>query len=206
MNTPKNRWNSWRLVYAVGALVAVTAAVAVAAGATLGNGDTEDIGYAKAVELTHEEGLGHEGAEEASEHGAGHHDAPVTDEHEADTDGLLEITLEAVEGRPWRFEPSVVEVPVGHRVKLTLVNDGRVEHDVEIDGVPAEDIEVVGGVEYHERLGGGHHLEDVVAAHAEPGTATTVIFTPSEVGEYDLACTIPGHKEAGMVGKLVVTP
>ena len=72
-------------------------------------------------------------------------------------------------------------------------------------GVPTEDIEVVGAAERHERLGGGHHLEGVVAAHAEPGTTATVFFTATEVGEYNFACTIPGHKEAGMVDKLLVT-
>ena len=94
---------------------------------------------------------------------------------------------------------------MGHRVKLTLVNDGRVEHDVEVAGVPTEDIEVVGAAERHERLGGGHHDDGVIAAHAEPGTTATVLFTPTEVGVFEFACTIPGHKEAGMVGKLVVT-
>ena len=206
MNTPKRRGKFRKVVYAAVVLVAVTAVVTAAAYPTVRNGGTEEVGHAEAVELTHEEGLGHEGIEEVREHGAGHHDAAVMDEHEADAGGMLEITLEAVEGRPWRFEPSVVEVPVGHPVKLTLVNDGRVEHDVEIDRVPAEEIEVAGGVEHRERLGGGHHNEGVVAAHAEPGTTATVIFTPTEVGEYELACTIPGHKEAGMVGKLVVTP
>ena len=90
-------------------------------------------------------------------------------------------------------------------MKFTLVNDGLVEHDVEFVGVPTEDIEVLGSAEGHERLGGGHHDEGVVAAHADPGTTATVIFTASEAGEYDFACTIPGHKEAGMVGRLVVT-
>ena len=91
--------------------------------------------------------------------------------HEEGDEGtdVLEITLEAVEGRPWRFEPAVLELHLGQRVKLTLVNDGRVEHDVQFTGVPADHIELVGG-EDHQRLGGGNHLDGVVAAHAAPGT------------------------------------
>ena len=190
--------------YACVARLAVAAVIAVAACGISSNGNTEDSGHSGAVEVTYETGHGHDPVEEANVHEGGHHDATVRLDHDVEAGALLEITLDAVEGRPWRFEPSVVEVPVGHRVKLTLVNDGLVEHDVEIVGVPANDIEVVGAAEGHERLGGGHHEEDVVAAHAEPGTPATVIFTVTEAGEYEFACTIPGHKEAGMVGKLVV--
>ena len=82
----------------------------------------------------------------------------------------------------------------------------RRQHEAAIAGVPAEDIDILGGAENHERLGGGHHLEGVVAAHAEPGTSTTVLFTPTQTGEYEFECTIPGHREAGMVGKVIVTP
>ena len=78
---------------------------------------------------------------------------------------------------------------------LTLVNDGRAVHDVEVAGVPAEEIEVVSG-ETHAAAGGRQHDEAVVAAHASPGTTATVLFTPTEAGEYEFACTIPGHKEA----------
>ena len=137
------------------------------------------------------------------------HDA---DEHQDDAhldvidfDGPepVEILLAAVEGRPWRFEPSLLEIVVGQPVKLILINDGRAEHDIEVAGLEAEGIQVLGVVTHD----GGHaqHEADVVAAHAMPGTTASVIFTATEPGEYEFICTIPGHKEAGMVGRLIVT-
>lgn len=131
------------------------------------------------------------------EEGAGH-------AHE-DNGDVLEVALNVVEGRTLGFDPSVLEVPAGQRVKLTLVNDGAVEHDLEIAGVPAEDVEASGGANHTENLGGGHHHADAVAAHAEPGESASVVFTPTQPGEYEFACTLPGHKAAGMEGKLVVT-
>ena len=203
MRNLKNRNRKYpRILYAGVALLAIAAVVALAAYGTLWKGEAEDGGHASAVELTHENGHGNEQAEERHGRVDGHHDPAVTHEREAEEDEVFEITLDAEE---WRFTPSAVEVPVGHRVELTLVNEGLIEHDVEVVGLPAEDIEVGGAVERHEGLGGGHHDDDVVAAHAEPGTTATVIFTATEVGEYKFACTIPGHKEAGMVGTLVVT-
>ena len=203
MRNLKNRSRRYlKMLYAGVALLAVAAVIAVAMYGTLWRGDTNNARNAGVVEATHETGHGHELAEEVYPNDGVHHDTAVTAEHEAEAMEIMEITLGAEE---WRFEPTVFEVPVGHRVKLTLVNDGRVEHDVEVAGFPAEDIEVTAGVERHERLGGGHHREDLVAAHAEPGTTATVMFTATKAGEYEFACTIPGHKEAGMVGKLIVT-
>ena len=191
-----------RILYTGVALMTIAAVIAVAVYGMLWKGGADESGHASAVELTDETIHGHELAKETQGHDGGHHDAAVTHERGAAEGRVFEITLDAEE---WLFEPSVLEVPVGHRVELSLVNHGMVEHDVEVVGVPVEGIEVVDAVGRHERLGGGHHDVGVVAAHAEPGTSATVVFTATEVGEYDFACTIPGHKEAGMVGKLVVT-
>ena len=200
MRNLKNRNSKYpRILYTGVALLTIAAVIAVAVYGTLWKGGADDGGDPSAVELTDEPGHGHELAKVTPGRDGGHHDAALTHEREAAEGRVFEITLDAEE---WLFEPAVLEVPVGHRVELSLVNHGMVEHDVEVVGVPVEDIEVVGAVE---RLGGDHHDEGVIATHAEPGTTATVVFTATEVGEYEFACTIPGHKEAGMVGKLVVT-
>ena len=134
---------------------------------------------------------------------------PVTVEHDATTDhhadehdeGLLEITIVANDDRILRFEPDVITVVVGQRVRLTYVNDGRAEHDMEITDLPASDV-VREGDHNEEPL--GHHEYGVVAAHALAGTTVVVLFTPTEVGEYEFHCTVAGHQLAGMVGNLVV--
>jgi uncharacterized cupredoxin-like copper-binding protein len=36
------------------------------------------------------------------------------------------------------------------------------------------------------------------------GQAGTLEFTPTKPGTYEFICTVPGHKEAGMVGALIV--
>ena len=38
------------------------------------------------------------------------------------------------------------------------------------------------------------------------GTTTAVTFTPTKAGTYYFWCNLPGHAQAGMVGKLTVTP
>ena len=197
----EHKLNPARLLVMVG-LLGVVAIIALACS----NGDTDTVAQpsgTEAVEEVHEEGPGHEEAKVAHEHDAHDDEAAALNEHEdvTEEDDVLEIMLEA---KGWRFGPDVLEVLAGKRVKLTLVNAGHVEHDVEVIDLPAEDVEAVGGSN-HDRLDGGRHHEGVVAAHAESGTSATVMFTPTKPGEYEFICTIHGHREAGMVGKLVVT-
>jgi uncharacterized cupredoxin-like copper-binding protein len=40
----------------------------------------------------------------------------------------------------------------------------------------------------------------------EPGQTATKTFTAPAAGTYDIVCDEAGHKEAGMVGKLIVAP
>jgi uncharacterized cupredoxin-like copper-binding protein len=43
-------------------------------------------------------------------------------------------------------------------------------------------------------------------AHVAPGKTGEIIWTFNRAGEFDFGCLIPGHYDAGMVGKVVVKP
>ena len=209
----------------VAALLLVVAMLA----ASCGGGDSVrndvvDDAHESVVLDTHDDGDGHEAEEvavhddedgheaenvavHADEDAQGHEaeEVAVHNDHEGDDGDVIEVKLNVIEGRHWGFDPAVIEVAVGQRIMLTLVNDGKTEHDVEIAGLAAEHIEKMGGMAHDDSMGAGGHDEDVVAAHAAPGTSASVMFTPLEAGEFELACTLPGHKLAGMVGNLTVT-
>ena len=115
---------------------------------------------------------------------------------------LVEVIVNVVEGSRLEFLPSRVEVPMGRRVRLTLDNGGINEHDLIVAGIPAE---VEGQGDVHGGLSGTQHGDSPVAIHTLPGTVVSVVFTPTVPGTYQLICTMPGHKDAGMVGEMVVT-
>jgi uncharacterized cupredoxin-like copper-binding protein len=43
-------------------------------------------------------------------------------------------------------------------------------------------------------------------AHVQPGKTQTIVWNFNRPGEFNYACLIAGHFEAGMLGKVVVNP
>ena len=99
------------------------------------------------------------------------------------------------------YDMNRLEVMAGQRVKLTLHNVGALEHDFSIMEMPHT------GEVMAEEMGDGHEMSMDPEVHVAPpmGSSGSIEFTPSTPGEYEFFCTVEGHKEAGMVGTLVVT-
>lgn len=79
-----------------------------------------------------------------------------------------------------QIDPTL-NLPVGAVVQITLINGDGAEHDI---AVPAF---------------------DALSEHVtKKDAATVIVFRASKAGEFEYFCTLPGHKQAGMVGKIVV--
>jgi nitrite reductase (NO-forming) len=91
-----------------------------------------------------------------------------------DAGGAQEIT---VVGHDIYFEPAEVNAKAG-KVTFVLPNEGAAPHDFSIDEL---DIHV-----------------------AMPPGETQTIEAEIPAGTYEFYCNVPGHKDAGMVGTLVV--
>ncbi|MBF8289591.1 MAG: halocyanin precursor-like protein [Chloroflexi bacterium] len=85
-------------------------------------------------------------------------------------------TLNASE---FAFDPGTLEVAAGAKLTLTLANKGTIEHDFTIDSL-------------------------AIRLHAPVGQSPSVTTDAMAAGAYDFYCSIPGHKEAGMIGTLTV--
>ena len=104
------------------------------------------------------------------------------------------------------FDQNSFEVLVGQPVKITLQNDGVLEHDFSIMEIPHTG-EVMAEEMHDEESDhdmSNMEMDPEVHVAASSGGSHTVEFTPSQAGEYEFVCTVQGHKEAGMVGTLVV--
>ena len=109
------------------------------------------------------------------------------------------------------YDTVEIEATVGQPVRLTLENQGVLEHDFNIVELPLSGevtmTESAGGMAGHDM---GHHdmghmeSEPEVHVAASAGGESTVVFIPDAPGEYEFYCAVAGHREAGMVGKLIV--
>jgi uncharacterized cupredoxin-like copper-binding protein len=100
------------------------------------------------------------------------------------------IRVEMVE---FGFRPSVIRLPAGRPAKLVFANNGQIAHQVEAAFLQRMPATVVGPTLRVEAAG----LEIV---RADPAASMRIEFVPRAVGRYPFACTIEGHKEAGMIG------
>lgn len=107
------------------------------------------------------------------------------------------LTVEV--GDSVNFEPAALSVQAGKPVILTVRNTGNTDHDLVIPYLPATDVKTA------EKGGHGHGPAGAIVGHPKLKGEVTVQFTPTTPGVYDVSCSLPGHRELGMVGTLTVT-
>jgi len=98
-----------------------------------------------------------------------------------------------------RFTPAEVVVERGETVKFVVANSGAVLHEMVL-GTLAE-------LEAHaalmKKFPGMEH-DDPFMAHVAPGKAGEIVWQFTKPGEFHFGCLVPGHFEAGMIGKVIV--
>jgi uncharacterized cupredoxin-like copper-binding protein len=115
--------------------------------------------------------------------------------------GPQEVTLVASD---IAFDQERIEVVAGQPVALNLRNEGVLEHDFSIMDIPADMPADDHAEDEGHDMG---YMEEQPELHtaAMPGASSSFTFTPTAPGEYTYFCSVPGHREAGMGGTLVVT-
>lgn len=89
-----------------------------------------------------------------------------------------------VEATEFAFNPNTFSGTVGQKLTFKINNKGTVDHNFVILNADGS--------------------QELAKTEVKVGTSGTLDFTPTAAGEYQVDCNLPGHKEAGMVGKLVV--
>ena len=100
-----------------------------------------------------------------------------------------------------RYSPSELKIRRGETVKFVVRNNGKLEHEMVMGTMQelkahAEMMKKHPGMEHEEA-----HMVDV-----KPGKTGILVWQFTKAGEFHFGCLEPGHFEAGMVGRVVVTP
>jgi uncharacterized cupredoxin-like copper-binding protein len=98
-----------------------------------------------------------------------------------------------------RFTPDSIVVKHGETVRITLQNKGALLHEFVVGTKPVLEEHAALMVKFPDM----EHDEPYMA-HVPPGQRGSIIWTFNRAGEFDFACLIAGHYQAGMVGKISV--
>lgn len=98
-----------------------------------------------------------------------------------------------------RFTPAVLSIRRGETVRIHVVNKGRLLHEFVL-GTPEE---IKKHWETMKKFPGMEHDEPQMV-HVLRGQQGEVIWQFTQAGEFQFGCLLPGHFEAGMVGKVIV--
>jgi len=98
-----------------------------------------------------------------------------------------------------RFTPAEITIKRGETVKFVIKNRGRIMHEMVLGTLG----ELKEHGELMKKFPGMEHDEPYMA-HVMPGKSGEMGWQFTQAGEFYYACLIPGHFEAGMVGKIIV--
>ena len=109
-------------------------------------------------------------------------------------------TVQVTMSDTMRFAPDALTVRRGETVRLVFRNEGQQLHEFVL-GTKQE-------LEEHAALmvkfPNMEHDEPYMV-HVPAGKTGEIVWTFNRAGEFDFACLIPGHYQAGMVGKISVS-
>jgi uncharacterized cupredoxin-like copper-binding protein len=98
-----------------------------------------------------------------------------------------------------RFTPADVTVKKGETIRFVVRNNGKVLHEMVLGTVE----ELKEHAALMRKSPEMEHAESNMA-HVKPSTSGEIVWQFTKAGEFQFACLIPGHFEAGMVGKVTV--
>ncbi|MCR4524431.1 MULTISPECIES: cupredoxin family protein [Bosea] len=97
------------------------------------------------------------------------------------------------------FIPDRIEVRRGEQVRFQLRNNGELDHEL-VMATLEENLKHA--VEMQKNPDMEH--DDPNAKRLAPKKTGEIVWAFTKPGEFDFSCLIPGHREAGMTGKIIV--
>lgn len=98
-----------------------------------------------------------------------------------------------------RFTPSALSVRKGETVRFVVHNRGQVLHEMVLG---TKESIAAHAAQMKQSPGMAH--DDANMVHVEPGRRGEIVWQFTQAGEFPIACLLPGHFEAGMVGAVTV--
>ncbi|MEC5384234.1 cupredoxin family protein [Uliginosibacterium sp. H3] len=99
-----------------------------------------------------------------------------------------------------RFSPDKLNLKQGETVRFVVRNEGSMLHELVIGTKAVLDQHAAMMAKFPDMTHSAAYM-----AHVGPGATKELIWTFNRAGDFDFACLIAGHYQAGMRGQIVVT-
>jgi uncharacterized cupredoxin-like copper-binding protein len=97
------------------------------------------------------------------------------------------------------FEPSELRVKQGEQIRFQLVNMGDLKHEMVIGTIEAN----LAHAKEMEKNPDMEH-DDPNGKQLESKKSGEIFWRFTKAGTFDFSCLVPGHRDAGMSGKIIV--
>ena len=111
---------------------------------------------------------------------------------------IVQVTMGEADGK-MTFTPNKIEVKKGEQIKFMLRNNGELDHEF-ILATTAENLKHAESMKKNPDM----EHDDPNARRLAPSKTGDLVWRFSKAGEFEYACLIPGHREAGLIGTVVV--
>ena len=98
-----------------------------------------------------------------------------------------------------RFVPDRIDAKLGDNVRLMVLNHGQATHELVLGTLDELKRHAEMMRQHPDMKHDAPHM-----AHVAPGQTEWLVWTFNRPGEFYYGCLVPGHFEAGMLGKVVV--
>lgn len=111
---------------------------------------------------------------------------------------VIELGMKDADGK-MEFVPNRIEVKKGEQVRFVMKNHGGLDHEMVLATLKEN-------LKHAEEMRKNPDMEhdDPNAKRLKPNGQGEILWKFTKAGEFDFSCLIPGHRESGMFGTVIV--
>ena len=111
---------------------------------------------------------------------------------------IIQVLMREGDGK-MMFLPNRVEVKRGEQIRFMIRNNGQLDHEFILASTGEN-------LKHAEQMKKNPEMEhdDPNAKRLAPGKNTDIVWRFTKTGQFEFGCLIPGHREAGMTGTVIV--
>ena len=111
---------------------------------------------------------------------------------------IIQVTMEERDGK-MLYVPAQVEIRKGETIKFVIYNNGELDHEFVL-ATTEENLKHAEAMEMNPEM----EHDDPNATRVAPRQTSEIIWKFTKPGQFEFACLIPGHRDAGMFGTVDV--